>query len=300
MQKFFEKPGVKEFFKNSKKVGYLEGILSIIINTSLFFLKIYAGSKSKSISMIADAWHTLSDTLTSIVVIAGFYISSLPRDEEHPFGHGRAELIASIIIGTLLAVVGFNFIVESINNLRNKVMANFKLLSLIVFAVSSVIKEMLASFSIWAGKKIDSRSLIADGWHHRSDALAAIIIVVAAISGKWLWWIDGVLGIIVSILILYTAYDVIKGSSNSLLGENVDEITRNKIFEIINNISSEISDIHHIHIHRYGDHLEISLHIRMNGIKDVNFAHNISNSIEKALKEELNAEATIHIEPEKH
>lgn len=283
----------------SKKLGYIEGILSIIINTFLFGLKIYAGIQSKSISMIADAWHTISDTLTSLVVILGFWISSQPKDDEHPFGHGRAEVIAAIIIGTLLAVVGFNFLIDSIKNLKNRVSANFSTFSIIVFGISVILKEGLASFSIWAGKKIESKSLIADGWHHRSDALASLIIVIAAFVGKYIWWIDGFLGIIVSILILYTAYDIAKGASNSLLGEKPDEDLTKKINDIIKKTSPEISDVHHIHIHRYGDHLEITLHIRINGIKDVYFAHNLATSIENSIRDELKAEITIHIEPEK-
>ncbi|MCX8058917.1 MAG: cation diffusion facilitator family transporter [Spirochaetes bacterium] len=280
-------------------LGYFEGVLSIILNTILFILKIWVGIQSKSISMIADAWHTISDSLTSLVVIVGFSVAAKPKDEQHPFGHGRAEVIAAIIIGTLLAVVGFNFIVDSIKNLINKISAHFSITSIIVFVFSSIFKELLASFSIWAGKKINSKSLVADGWHHRSDAFASFIIVLAAIFGKFIWWIDGILGIIVSILILWTSFDIAKGASNLLLGEKPDESLTKRIEDIIYGVSEEISDIHHIHIHRYGDHLEITLHIRMNGIKDINYAHDIANAIEKKIREELKAETTIHIEPQK-
>lgn len=299
MQKDLKRPGISEKIINSGKLGYIEGILSIIINTLLFGIKIWAGSKVHSISMVADAWHTLSDTLTSIVVILGFWISAQPKDDEHPFGHGRAEVIAAIVIGTLLAVVGFNFILESIKNLKGRISANFSTFSIIIFGISALLKEALASFSIWAGKKIDSKSLKADGWHHRSDAFASIIIVVAALVGRWLWWIDGVLGIIVSLLILYTAFDVAKEASNSLLGEKPDKELVEKLNSLIHNTSPDISDIHHIHVHKYGDHLEITLHIRMEGTNDVNYAHEIATSIEKSIRDELKAEATIHIEPEK-
>ncbi len=293
MRKTSEKPGYLA------RLGYIEGILSIIINTLLFALKIWVGTRSKSVSMVADAWHTLSDTLTSIVVIAGFWISAQPKDEEHPFGHGRAEVIAAIIIGTLLAVVGIKFISESITNLKNKISANFSSLSIIVFSFSAFTKEGLASFSIWAGKKIDSKSLIADGWHHRSDALASIVIVIAAIFGKWIWWIDGVLGIVVSCLILYTAFDIAKSASNSLLGEKMDNELEKNLYKIIHDISPEIKDVHHIHMHCYGDHVEVTLHIRVNGQTNVNDAHKLSTEIEKKIREELKIETTIHIEPEK-
>ena len=106
-------------------------------------------------AMTANAWHTLSDTLTSVVVILGFWISSRPEDKEHPFGHGRAEIIATIIIATLLAVVGINFLKDSIRQLIAQRSTSFSTVGLVVFAISVVIKEGLARFSIWAGKKTD-------------------------------------------------------------------------------------------------------------------------------------------------
>lgn len=203
---------------SKKKLGYTEGVLSVIINTLLFGVKIWVGTAAASVAMTADAWHTLSDTLTSLVVILGFWISGRPKDEEHPFGHGRAEVIASVVIATLLAVVGVSFFRDAVHQLIVRKNANFTVVSLVVFAVSVVIKEGLARFSLWAGKKAESQSLVADGWHHRSDALASLLIVVGAIVGKYVWWIDGVLGIGVSVLILYAAYDIAKSASNGPYG----------------------------------------------------------------------------------
>ncbi len=173
--------------------------------------------------MTADAWHTLSDTLTSVVVILGFWISSRPEDEEHHFGHGRAEVIATIIIATLLAVVGINFLKDSIRQLIAQRSASFSTIGLVIFAISVVIKEGLARFSIWARKKTDSKSLLADGWHHRSDALASLIIVIGAVLEKYFWWVDGVLGIGVSALILYAAYDIAHDASDFLMGEKTGD-----------------------------------------------------------------------------
>ena len=284
---------------NKNKYGYIEGFLSILINTTLFFLKIIAGRKSGSISMIADAWHTLSDSLTSLVVIYGFWISSIPKDKEHPFGHGRAEIISSIIIGTLLAMVGFNFLIDSFKNFLSKKSSIFDITGIIIFLISVVVKEALASFSIILGKKTNSKSLIADGWHHRSDALASLLIVIGIIFSKNLWWIDSILGVLVSLLIIYTAFDIIKGASNILLGENPDEEMDKKLKDIIKNYTPELNDIHHIHIHKYGDHIEITLHARIAGETTINKAHDICNILEKEIKKELNADATLHIEPEK-
>ena len=286
--------------ESSKKLGYAEGIASIIVNTLLFGMKIWVGVAAASVAMMADAWHTLSDTLTSLVVILGFWISSRPKDEEHPFGHGRAEVIASVVIATLLAVVGLSFFKDSVRQLIVRNTAHFTTLSLVVFAISVVIKEGLARFSLWAGKKTKSQSLIADGWHHRSDALASLMIVVGAILGKYVWWIDGALGIGVSILILYAAYDIAKAAFNSLMGESAGPQFSAEIRKIAEEVCPELKDIHHIHLHRYGDHLEITLHARLSGHTSIQNAHDLSTKLEHELHRELNADTTIHIEPEKH
>ena len=143
-------------------IGYLEGFISTILNILLFGLKYWVGIQTFSVAIVADAWHTLSDSLTSVIVIIGFKVSSKPADKEHPFGHGRAELISSVIIGTLLIIVGFNFLVESIHRFINYQSANYQNLAVIMFIISTIIKEGLAQFSIRAGKKINSYSLIAD------------------------------------------------------------------------------------------------------------------------------------------
>ena len=285
--------------ESSKKLGYAEGIASVIINTLLFGLKIWVGTTSSSVAMTADAWHTLSDTLTSVVVIFGFWISSRPEDEEHPFGHGRAEVIATIIIATLLAVVGINFLKDSIQQLIVQRSASFSTVGLVVFAISVVIKEGLARFSIWAGKKTDSKSLLADGWHHRSDALASLIIVIGAVLGKYYWWVDGVLGIGVSALILYAAYDIAHDASDSLMGEKTGDDLIKRIKKIATDASPELMDIHHIHIHRYGEHLEITLHARLDKKTDIEDAHELSTKLEQKLRNELKADTTVHIEPVK-
>ena len=249
--------------------------------------------------MTANAWHTLSDTLTYVVVIFSFWISSRPEDKEHPFGHGRAEIIAIIIIATLLAVVGINFLKDSIRQLIAQRSTSFSTVGLVVFAISVVIKEGLARFSIWARKKTDSKSLLADGWHHRSDALASLIIEIGAVLGKYFWWVDGVLGIGVSALILYAAYDIAHDASDSLMGEKTGDDLIKRIKKIATEASPELKDIHHIHIHRYEEHLEITLHARLDKKTDIEDAHELSTKLEQKLKNELKADTTIHIEPVK-
>jgi cation diffusion facilitator family transporter len=283
---------------SNRQLGLFEGILSSVLNSALFVVKYWVGISIGSIAMVADSWHTLSDTLTSLVVIVGFWFSGRPQDREHPFGHGRAEVIGALIIGVLLGVVGINFLSQSILNLVHHLKApHFTHFAIGVFAVSVILKEGLARFSIWAGKKINSQALIGDGWHHRSDAIASLLIVIGALFGQSLWWIDGVMGIGVALLILWAAYDVTINSANVLLGEEMDPKLEKEIHDIITELAPEMSNIHHLHLHRYGDHREITLHIRMPGDLTLLQAHEKTTQIERRLRSDLNIEATVHMEP---
>jgi len=279
------------------KIGYEVAWISIALNIVLFALKYWAGLTFHSVAMIADGWHTLADSLTSLVVIAGFWIACRPADEKHPFGHGRAEAIGSIIIGTLLAVIGFHFLMESLSKLKNYESAEFGIPAIIIFTASTVAKEGLAQISIWAGKKLDSYSLKADGWHHRSDAIASGLIVVGAIFGGKTWWIDGIMGMGISIFILYTAFGILKEVASSLLGEEVDELTKEKIEEIVEKVAPLATDVHHLHIHRYGDHVELTLHIYLPSEMALKDVHDRALAIEDAIRKEMNMEATVHVDP---
>ncbi|MEW5815182.1 MAG: cation diffusion facilitator family transporter [Spirochaetota bacterium] len=282
-----------------KKLGYIEGLSSSIINVGLFALKLWVGIISGSVAMIADSWHTLSDTLTSIVVLFGFWISGKPRDMKHPFGHGRAELIAALIIGTLLGLVGLNFLKDSYLQLKNAHAVRFSLLSIVIFLISVFIKEGLAQFSMWAGRKTKSTSLIADGWHHRSDAIASALIVVGALFGRYFWWIDGVLGILVSLLIIYAAFTIIKEAADTFMGEEADSRLKQEIEEVIKRVIPDMKDMHHLHVHKYGDHVEVTLHVNISDKYTFQQAHDLTTQVENSLRESLKIEPTIHIEPVK-
>ncbi|HET6498304.1 MAG TPA: cation diffusion facilitator family transporter [Coriobacteriia bacterium] len=278
-------------------LGMLEGWISVVLNTLLFVVKYWFGRQSGSVSMTADAWHTLSDTLTSIVVIVGFFIMARPADKEHPFGHARAEGISAIVIGVLLAVVGGSFLVDSVRRLVNFQAATFSVAAIVVFAGSIVLKEALAQFAFWAGKKINSRAVTADGWHHRSDAIASALIVVGALVGRSVWWVDDALGIAVSLLILWTATDIVRGSASPLLGESVDQVTEGHVADAIRAEYPAVEDVHHLHVHRYGRNAELTVHVRLPAHMSVEEAHGISQRMERRINGELGIVATVHVEP---
>jgi cation diffusion facilitator family transporter len=284
--------------KKSTSLAYLEGWLSIVVNVLLFGIKYWAGIVTHSVAIIADAWHSLSDSLSSLVLLVGVKAATKPADKKHPFGHGRAELIASVIIGVVLAIVGFDFFMEGISKLSKHEAADFGTFAVVVIAVSVVVKEGIAQFSFWASRQTGSQVLRADGWHHRSDAISSVVILVGIFFGKYFWWIDGVLGILIAILILYTAYDILKEGINPLLGEHPDEELVSRIKAIADRFAPSAVDAHHIHCHRYGRHRELTFHIYLDGATNLNDSHAIADAIETAIREELDIEATIHVEPQ--
>lgn len=282
-----------------ENLGYIEGWVSAIINTALFAIKLWVGILSHSIAMIADAWHTLSDTLTSLIVIFGFWVSKRPPDDEHPFGHARAELISAVIISTLLAIVGVNFLIDSVNQLRHREAVVFGKMAILVFLISALIKEGLAQFSFWAGRQIDSKSLTADGWHHRSDAIAAALIVIGGLFSQYVWWVDGVLGLVISALILKAAYDTFRQTSDMLLGEEITVHIESKIKEIVCETIGDEYIPHHFHCHNYLKHKEVTFHVYCPQNESLEKIHEKVDKVEEIIRKKLMVEATIHPEPMK-
>ena len=279
------------------KASYLEGTVSIVINILLFGIKLWAGVVSGSIAITADAWHSLSDTISSMVVIVGAKLSSKKPDGEHPFGHGRWEQIAAIFIGFLLGLIAYDFIKESIMQFQSKESANFGTLAIVVTIISILGNEALTQYAFYLGKKSNSVTIKADGWHHRTDALSSIIILIGIIFKNYFWWIDSVLGIIVSIMIFYAAYKIIKESINKLLGEKPTPELIQEVENIVNTISDTDLLPHHYHIHDYTTHRELTFHIKLDNHLNIEEGHAIATAIEEKLLSDLKIISTIHIEP---
>jgi cation diffusion facilitator family transporter len=283
--------------KNNNRLAKKEGWLALAANLGLFLIKYWAGIVSGSVALIADAWHTLSDSLTSVILLVGIKISARPADHEHPFGHGRAEWIAALIIGTLLAVVGLSFLIDSIGKLRDHEGAQYGTIALVATVLSVIIKEALAQYAFWIYKKTGAKSVKADGWHHRSDSVSSLLILVGIIFGSRFWWMDGALGILVSIALFYAAYDIIKDSTQSILGEKPSKQLVDLLREIPIKVIGRDVELHHVHTHNYGDHTELTCHIKLPPDMTLHNAHDIASKIEIAILEETGITATIHMEP---
>lgn len=274
-----------------------EGWISIIGNTVLFGLKYWAGIVTGSLALIADAWHTLSDTVSSIIVLIAGKVSRKPADDDHPFGHGRAEHIAAIIIGVLLAIVAFDFIVGAIEKFSSKEKTVFGTIAWAVTIVSILAKEAMAQYAFWAAKKTNSSILKADAWHHRSDALSSIVILIGLTVGNYFWWTDSVLSFIVALMIGYTSYEILSKEITALLGESPDDQLLISIRETAQNACDQPIYLHHIHIHNYGQHSEMSCHIKLPPKMPLEDAHDICTKIENAIEGKFGYISTIHPEP---
>ncbi len=287
---------MKEHKKRNDKIAYSEGWFSVAVNIFLFIIKYKAGVLSGSVALISDAWHSLSDSVSSLAVIAGTKISSKPPDERHPFGHGRAELVTSLIIGMLLVLIAFNFLKESVESLIHEKEAVFGTLSVVVLIISVLMKELSAQYAFYTARKTGMLSLKADGWHHRSDAITSVLILAGIFINPYFPYIDGILGIIVSLFIFYSAYSVIKESAGAVLGEACDENLISEIKKISDKTAKFDVRAHNFRFHNYVNHKEITFHIFLPGNMKVKDAHDIAEKIERNINNETGLFATVHVD----
>ena len=284
------------------KYGYLEASVSIIVNTLLFLLKIFLGLFINSIALIADGVHSLSDVSTSGVVIFGFRIAKKQPDKEHPYGHARAEYIATLIIAILLIIVGFGFIEQSIQriiNLEKIEHGEYAFIISILVIISAIIKELMARYSSAISKKINSNVLKADAWHHRSDAISSIGVAIGILGARnGLPILDPIFGIVVSIIIIYVGVNLVKNASNFLIGQAPEKDLIDKIKKIADT-EKTVNDIHSINIHDYGTTKIITLHAEVNSNLTVEESHEIADSLQNKIKFITNYSTIIHIEPDK-
>ncbi len=281
------------------KQGTVLAIVILVTNTLLVIIKYWVGLQLDSIAIIAEAWHSLSDSLTTIIVLVGFRIASKPPDKEHPFGHGRMEIISSLVIAIILTLVAFNFFMESASRLVQRQFVQYNRVALIIFIISMVVKEVMAQVSIRVGKKIKSDALISDGWHHRSDAFASLIIVIGIFLNPYFWWIDGIVGIIISLIIAKISFEIFKKTVSRLIGEEPGEEFIRELEKIVQDNTIKNVKLHHVHLHRYGDHRELTFHIMLPTEMKLGQAHQIATQLEEKINNNMDVVTTIHIESEK-
>ncbi len=279
------------------RYGYLEGIIGIVANLLLFGLKYWAGIVTGSLAIIADAWHTLSDSASSLIVVGSVKLSSRKADNRHPFGHGRYQQIASIFIAFLLGIIAYEFLTGAIEKFQQHKSTQFGWFAIVVTAVSVIVKEGLAQYAYWTYRQTGFETLRADGWHHRSDAISSGVVLIGILLGNRFWWMDSVLGFLISLMLFYAVFEIIKNSVDKLLGERPNDQLISEVIQLIKTVSDKEICPHHFHLHTYGDHRELTFHIMLKGDLDITSGHQTATTIERAIRVEMNIEATIHVEP---
>lgn len=285
-----------EYVRN--KYGYLAGVVGILMNFLLFGFKLAIGILTSSIAVMADAFNNLSDMASSIVTIIGFKLSSVPPDEEHPFGHGRLEYISALVVAFMVMLVGVQFIKSSFERILNPVPIKFEIIPFIILFVSILIKIWLSRFNNFIGKKIDSSALKAAALDAMGDVVTSSCVVLSFLAAKFTSIpIDGYVGILVALLILYAGFSLVKDTINPLLGEAPDEELVNSIIDGLMSYDMVIG-VHDLIIHNYGVGKSIaSIHAEIPSDKDILDIHEIIDTAERELSEKLKIYLVIHMDP---
>lgn len=289
-----------------KRKIYRVTFVGFVVNLVLSIVKLIAGLVGRSGAMVADAVHSFSDLATDVVVIAFARISAKPRDPGHDYGHGKYETLATIIISLALAVVGAGILVDSIERIRIVLDGGFLprpgLIALLAAVVSIIVKEILYRYTVRVGRQIQSPSVIANAWHHRSDALSSLGTLVGIGCAYFLgskWRIaDPVAALLVAVFIFKIAFDLIRNGLGELLEQSLPEDVEEEILHIVT-ANPEVREPHNLRTRRIGASIAIEVHVRMDGRMTVEHSHDLTVDIERRLRERF-GEGTmiaIHVEP---
>lgn len=278
-----------------KAVAYLEVWISVVGNLILSAVKLFFGFMSNSISLIADAVHSASDVCISLVVLVGFKLSAMPADEKHPYGHGRIEYIATMVIAIILIGVGAGFGWSSWGRFRDNTPVQGTWLVAAIMLAGALLKELMSRLSSNLGKIINSTTLTADAWHHRTDAIASALVAIAIVASYYGYYrVDAILGFGVSLLIIGTGVEIFRDSGSKLIGEQ-DEEQLAQIYQLAT-AQSGIAGAHDICIHSYGSQRMISLHLEIDNDIPRQQAHDLAEAVEKMIDETLNARTVARVD----
>ena len=281
------------------RYGALEAWVGIVVNTLLCGTKLVLGIAIKSVALVGDGINQLGDVVVSIIILAGFRIAGKERDAEHPFGHGRMESVAGLIVGVLIAVAAVELLRSSIERIVHPAVAAERLggIILVVLAAACGVKLLMAIFARQLGRMIASKTLEADAWNHLFDVGATLMVIASLIATRYGYHrVDGVGGVAVAVIILFTAYGVIREAIGPLLGEAPSAETLERI-ETIACGTEGVLNVHDIIVHRYGQLYLISLHIEVLDNAPVSVLHDLSEEVEENVQKVFPGDTVVHLDP---
>ena len=300
---------VRRFIKNYQdtkdanvrtSVGKLSGIVGIFSNLFLFVIKFVIGTIVHSVSIQADGVNNLTDAGSNIISILSFHLANKPADKDHPFGHERTETIASLFVGILILVLGFETAKESISKVIHPGSIDFRIASVIILLISIIVKFWMYAYNKKLSKTYDSSLLEATALDSISDVCGTTAVLVSTLLSPVLHFnLDGYMGIVVSGIILYGAYGLLRDMINSLIGEAPDpELVHNIVDRIM--AHPAILGVHDMMLHNYGPNkIFASAHVEVDSSKDIFETHDHIDNIEREVKENMNIDLVLHMDPVK-
>ena len=285
-------PGVRRAY------GVLCGAVGIFLNVLLFAAKYLAGTLTGSIAIVADAFNNLSDAGSSIITLLGFKLAAKKPDRDHPYGHGRFECIAGLVVSFVILMMGFDLAKTSVSKIFHPEAVDFSILSICILIGSILVKLYMSLYNRAVGKRINSAAVLATATDSISDVCATTMVLAATLIARFTGVnIDGWAGAIVSLVILWAGYNAAKDTIDPLLGQAPDPEFVQRIADIVNRYP-EVVGIHDLAVHDYGaGRVMISLHAEVPSSGDIMALHDVIDTIERDLQDELNCSAVIHMDP---
>ncbi len=291
---------------NRKKEIYRVTLMGSAINVLLVVVKFVFGVVGHSSAMIADAIHSLSDLVTDAIVMVFVHLSSKPKDSDHDYGHGKYETLATSLVGLGLLVAGavifYSGLEKIVMVLRGTPIAPPAMIALWAALLSVALKELAFRFTLRVGRRVESQTVIANAWHHRSDAFSSIgttlgIAGAILLGQRWVV-LDPLAAIVVSFFIVRTAWSLIRQASDELLEKSLSNEIKREI-TIIAESEAGVSGIHNLRTRRIGNSIAIEMHIRMPGDVSLYVAHERATEIEHLLRDRFGRDThvVVHVEP---
>ena len=303
MKTFIWKHFVKDY-ENTRdpevRVRYarLTGTLGILVNTLLCVMKIILGVLIHSIAVIGDGLHDMADSLAACITLLGAHYARKPADRDHPYGHARIEYLASLVVSAIVLVVGVELFRSSVSKCLHPMATEFSWLMVIFMVFAILLKGSSALFTIATGKHIQSLPVIAAGVDNRNDVITSIVIVMGMLIHRFTGLnLDGYMGCLVALFIVYSGVTLVKETIGPLLGEAPDRETVDAVREIILS-HEEILGFHDLIIYNYGPGMNFaSFHAEVDAGMDMMQAHDLIDHIERELKQKLKIAVTCHMDP---
>ena len=281
-----------------ERYGVLSGAVGIACNVFLFILKVVIGLVTGSISIAADAFNNLSDGLSCMISIVGFKVSGKAPDEKHPFGYGRTEYIAGLVVAFIIVLVGFEFFKTSIDHILHPAPVAFSLVLVVILAISMLVKLWMGAFNVQIGRRIDSPVLMAAGQDSRNDVITTGVVILGMVAGQFTTLpVDGYVGVLVAAFIVWAGFGIARDTVAPLLGEAADpEIAKN--IEKLVMESEYIVGVHDLIVHNYGAGRWLaSLHAEVPSDSDFVAVHEVIDEAEKRVWQRTGVYLVIHMDP---